>query len=52
MEGKQLGGRYEMIQHLGDGGMAVVYKAKDLMLDRYVAVKVMNEQLSRDHEFI
>lgn len=32
--------------------MAVVYKAKDFILDRYVAVKVMNSELSQDHEFI
>ena len=37
---------------VGGGGMAVVYKAKDLLLNRYVAIKVMNESLSNDTEFI
>lgn len=45
MEGKQLGGRYEILHPLGEGGMAVVYKAKDHLLNRHVAVKVMNQKL-------
>ncbi|GGE09347.1 hypothetical protein GCM10011571_08290 [Marinithermofilum abyssi] len=52
LEGKRLGGRYEIVGRLGGGGMATVYKAKDLMLERLVAVKVMNESLSHDGEFI
>lgn len=52
MEGKKLGGRYEIISRVGGGGMAVVYKAKDLLLYRYVAIKVLNESLSNDSEFI
>lgn len=52
MEGKKLGGRYEIISRIGGGGMAVVYKAKDLLLYRYVAIKVLNESLSNDSEFI
>lgn len=52
MEGKQLGGRYEILQHLGDGGMASVYKAKDVLLNRHVAVKVLNDQLSKDEGFV
>lgn len=52
MEGKKLGGRYEVISRVGGGGMAVVYKAKDLLLYRYVAIKVLNESLSNDSEFI
>lgn len=52
MEGKKLGGRYEIVSRVGGGGMAVVYKAKDLLLNRFVAIKVLNESLSNDSEFI
>ncbi len=52
MEGRLLGGRYEIIQRVGGGGMAVVYKAKDRLLGRYIAVKVMNPSLSNDEEYI
>ncbi|QKG83522.1 Stk1 family PASTA domain-containing Ser/Thr kinase [Kroppenstedtia pulmonis] len=52
MEGKRLGGRYEILKRVGGGGMAVVYQAKDLVLERHVAVKVMNDSISHDEEFI
>lgn len=52
MEGRLLDGRYEIIQRVGGGGMAVVYKAKDILLGRYIAVKVMNPSLSNDEEYI
>jgi eukaryotic-like serine/threonine-protein kinase len=52
MEGMRLAGRYEILHLLGGGGMAVVYKAKDLLLDRFVAVKVMNESLGHDRDFV
>ena len=52
VEGKQLGGRYRIIQDVGGGGMAVVYKALDPLSNRMVAVKVMNENLSHDYEFV
>lgn len=52
MIGKRLGNRYELESRLGSGGMAVVYLAKDLVLDRHVAVKVLNESLSNDDKFV
>ncbi|WP_089967608.1 Stk1 family PASTA domain-containing Ser/Thr kinase [Lihuaxuella thermophila] len=52
MEGKKLGGRYEIVSRVGGGGMAVVYKAKDLLLNRFVAIKILSESLSNDSEFI
>lgn len=47
-----MGGRYQIIQHVGGGGMAKVYKAKDTILDRFIAIKVMNESLSHDLDFV
>lgn len=52
MEGKLLGQRYEMLQRLGGGGMAVVYLAQDRLLERRVAVKVLDDELSQDADFI
>ena len=46
-----LNDRYQLEQTLGTGGMALVYKAKDLMLERSVAVKVLREDLSTDMSF-
>ena len=52
LEGKILGGRYEIIEKIGNGGMATVYKAKCLVLKRYVAVKVLREEFTTDNEFV
>ena len=52
LEGRIIGNRYEMIAKIGNGGMATVYKAKDLTLKRYVAVKVLREEFTTDEEFI
>ncbi|KUK71355.1 MAG: Putative serine/threonine protein kinase [Anaerolineae bacterium 49_20] len=46
-----LNDRYQLEQTLGTGGMALVYKAKDLMLERSVAIKVLREDLSTDMSF-
>ena len=43
--------RYELVEEIGEGGMAVVYRALDRRLDRYVAVKVMRPEMARQEEF-
>ncbi|MCE5167945.1 Stk1 family PASTA domain-containing Ser/Thr kinase [Paenibacillus profundus] len=52
MIGTTLAGRYEIIARVGGGGMALVYKALDNLLNRYVAVKVLRQQFVHDEEFI
>ncbi len=50
-EKRLLNNRYEVIEQIGKGGMAVVYRARDQMLERQVAVKVLREDYSRDTTF-
>jgi len=52
MIGHTLGGRYELLARVGGGGMALVYKARDLLLNRYVAVKVLRQQFTHDEDFV
>ncbi|MFC4598848.1 Stk1 family PASTA domain-containing Ser/Thr kinase [Cohnella hongkongensis] len=52
MIGHTLGGRYELLARVGGGGMALVYKAKDLLLNRFVAVKVLRQQFTHDDDFV
>ena len=49
--GRVLDDRYELLSVIGEGGMAVVYKALDRRLNRYVAVKIMREEMASDEEF-
>lgn len=50
--GKTIANRYEIISKTGVGGMATVYKAKDTVLNRNVAVKVLKEEFITDEEFV
>ena len=52
LEGKLLGGRYEIIEKIGNGGMATVYRATDKVLKRDVAVKILRDEFTTDEEFI
>lgn len=47
-----LGNRYQIIRKIGDGGMAFVYEAKDKLLNRTVAVKVLRPEFVDDEEFL
>lgn len=52
MIGKVLGNRYEIVEKVGVGGMAIVYKAMDKLLNRYVAVKLLRSEFEGNEEFI
>ncbi|NLI91375.1 MAG: Stk1 family PASTA domain-containing Ser/Thr kinase [Peptococcaceae bacterium] len=49
---RMYGGRYQIEEKIGAGGMAIVYKAKDTLLNRTVAIKVLREQFASDDGFI
>ena len=49
--GKLLDDRYEILETIGEGGMALVFRALDHRLNRYVAVKIMREEMAKDEEF-
>lgn len=49
--GKMLDDRYEILEVIGEGGMAIVYRALDHRLNRDVAVKIMRDEMAADEEF-
>lgn len=51
-KGKKINDRYEIISPIGEGGMANVYLAKDLILERKVAVKVLRSDLENNEKFV
>ena len=52
MIGEILGGRYELQEKIGEGGMSTVYKARCNKLNRYVAVKILKKELAENEEII
>ncbi len=50
--GKMLDNRYEILEKIGNGGMATVYKAKCHVLNRYVAIKILKDEFTTDTDFI
>ena len=50
--GQKINDRYEIIRSIGEGGMANVYLARDLILDREVAVKILRGDLAGDEKFV
>ena len=49
---KLLVGRYELIEKIGEGGMAVVYKSRDRLLNRLVAIKILRPEYTKDAQFV
>ncbi len=49
---KLLAGRYELVEKIGEGGMAVVYKGRDRLLNRYIAIKILRPEFTKDAQFI
>ena len=50
--GRMLNNRYEVLEMIGNGGMATVYRAKDHVLNRYDAIKVLKDEFTTDTDFI
>jgi len=52
MSSRLLAGRYELLEKIGDGGMGVVYKAKCRLLNRFVAIKILKPDFTKDLKII
>ena len=51
-KGQKINDRYEIVRSIGEGGMANVYLAKDIILDRNVAIKILRGDLAGDEKFV
>ena len=52
MVGRLLDNRYQLTEKIGSGGMADVYRAQDVLLDRVVAVKILHSNFATDNDFV
>ena len=52
MTGEVIGGRYELEELVGSGGMSSVYRAHDRMLERKVALKILHQRFGDDEEYV
>lgn len=52
MIGKILSNRYQIIEQIGSGGMSIVYKAKCMLLNRFVAIKVLRDEFKADAQIV
>lgn len=52
MIGKVMGNRYELLEQLGGGGMAIVYMGRDTLLNRLVTVKMLRPEFTSDEDFV
>ncbi len=52
MSSRILAGRYEILEQIGEGGMSLVYKGKDRLLNRYVAIKILKKKYTKDAKLV